>query len=187
MTELKRNTRLRAIAGRTGAGLVAMSMALVPIQKSGPSFTPVPAAGSVSIDNRCWTPKEWERGFVQLTNEARARSNEGALSLDPELSKAARVHTREMVRRDLLYHTVESDLRHRVTRWSTLGENVGVGGTVESLQDAFMNSPPHRANILYTPYRHVGVGVKEAAGRMWVTVLFESTSDPGTPLGMPHC
>lgn len=114
-------------------------------------------------------------------------ATEAELSLDPELSKVARLHTKEMIRQNLLYHTKESDLVHRVTGWSTLGENVGVGGTVDSLEQAFLASPGHRANILYTQYRNVGIGVDEALGQMWVTVLFESTNNPGTPLRMPRC
>jgi uncharacterized protein YkwD len=92
-----------------------------------------------------------------------------------------------MVRKDLLHHTSESALRRRVTNWSTLGENVGVGGTVDSLHAAFMASPAHKDNVLYTSFRHVGIGVVERNGRMWVTVIFEAQTDPGTTLNMPNC
>ncbi len=109
------------------------------------------------------------------------------MSLDPEASRAARVHTREMVRSVTLHHTASSALRNRVTRWTILGENVGVGGTVASLHSAFMNSPAHRDNILYPSYRHVGIGAFRKDGRMWVTVIFEAASDPGTTLRMPTC
>ena len=48
-----------------------------------------------------------------------------------------------------------------------------------------MQSPEHRANILYAPYRYVGIGVKvQSNGRMWVTVNFEEKRDPGTTLRM---
>ena len=135
----------------------------------------------------CWTPKPEEQQFRELMNVARSTTGAGQLQLDPELSKAARLHTREMTTRDLLYHTPDNDLTHRVTHWSVLGENVGVGGTVDSLHDAFMNSPPHRGNILYGSFRYVGIGVREEGDRMWVTVLFEASSDPGTTLPMPAC
>ena len=135
----------------------------------------------------CWTPKPEEQAFRELMNVSRGDAGVGQLQLDPELSKAARLHSREMTDRDLLYHTPDGDLTHRVTHWSVLGENVGVGGTVDSLNDAFMNSPPHRGNILYSSFRYVGIGVREENGRMWVTVLFEASSDPGTTLRMPNC
>ena len=177
--------RIAAWLGRAATAAMAMAMAFVPVPTHVPSFTPLPAAASSS--NQCWQPKEWEQGFLRKTNEARADANLGTLSMDPELSKVARLHTREMTSKDLLYHTNEHDMIHRVTGWSTLGENVGVGGTVDSLQEAFMNSPPHRHNILYPSYQHIGIGVKEDLGRMWVTVIFESHNDPGTPLRMPRC
>jgi uncharacterized protein YkwD len=45
-----------------------------------------------------------------------------------------------------------------------------------------MNSPAHRANILLSSFKHVGVGVIQANDRLWVTVTFEARSDPGSPL-----
>lgn len=138
-------------------------------------------------DNRCWTYKPTETGFARKINAARVAAGQGKLSIDPELSKVARVQTKTMVEKNLLHHTPESALRRRVLNWSSLGENVGVGGTVDTLHDAFMNSPAHRANILHAPFRHSGIGVMEVNGRMWVTVLFEATSDPHTSLAMPRC
>jgi len=64
---------------------------------------------------------------------------------------------------------------------------LGVGGSVESLHEAFMNSPAHKANIVYTPFKHVGIGTNWDDGRLWVTVIFEATTNPGTRLSMPSC
>jgi uncharacterized protein YkwD len=142
---------------------------------------------TVAAAGACWTPKPEEQAFREKMNVARSSVGHGQLQLDPELSKAARLHTREMTAQNLLYHTPDGDLTHRVTHWSVLGENVGVGGTVDSLHEAFMNSPAHEANILYSSFKYVGIGVREEGGRMWVTVLFEASSDPGTTLPMPNC
>jgi uncharacterized protein YkwD len=87
-----------------------------------------------------------------------------------------------MVNKNLLYHTPTTTLKKRVTNWRELGENVGVGSTVTTLHSAFMNSPAHKANILYSGFRYVGVGAIQADGRLWVTVIFESRADPGSPL-----
>ena len=158
----------------------------------GPS-TPSPAASarmssaSVRADSSCWTYRDAERAFAKKTNLARAAAGVGKLKLDPEVSKAARKHAREMVDRNLLYHTPSEKLRRRVTNWSTLGENVGVGGGVASLQQAFLASPAHRANILYRGFTYVGIGVIEKDGRMWVTVIFDARNNPGTRLRMPRC
>lgn len=138
-------------------------------------------------DNRCWSYKTSERGFARKINSERVLEGLGKLSLDPELSKAALKHTWEMARKNELYHTPSDTLRARVTNWTILGENVGVGGSVSSLHDAFMNSPAHADNVLYQTFKHVGIGVVKKAGRMWVTVIFEAVVDPGTTLGMPRC
>ena len=178
----------RRLVSTIFAGALLTALSVVPSNPpSAPddSFPEFVAAGS--SDNRCWNYKPSERGFTKKMNEERARTGDTKMSLDPELSKAARVHTNEMIRRNELYHTTSSDLRNRVTNWVVLGENVGVGGTVSSLHSAFMNSPAHRDNILHNAYRHVGVGVKKAGDRMWVTVIFEALTDPGTSLSMPRC
>lgn len=142
---------------------------------------------SSTSDSTCWKFKSSERAFASKIGLARKATGKNSLHLDPELSKAARVHTKEMVLRNLLYHTPSDKLRRRVTFWSILGENVGVGNTVDSLHAAFMNSPAHRENILYSAFRHVGVAVKTVDGRMWVTVIFEAKQNPGTRLRMPSC
>ena len=151
---------------------------------SGRPQLPHPATASSST---CWTYKPDERGFAQKMNEERTRLGKTKLRLDPELSKAARVHTAEMTGKELLHHTSASTLRRRVVSWRILGENVGVGAEVESLHAAFMASPAHRENILFTKYRYAGVGTAEVGGRLWVTVIFESRTNPGTPLRMPSC
>ena len=135
-----------------------------------------------SASAACYTPTRKEKKFSKKMNNARDSAGKGSLRLDPEVSKAAKVHTREMIKKDLLHHTPSDVLRRRVTNWTILGENVGVGGTVDSLHKAFMNSTAHRANILLSDFRHVGVGAIKKDGRLWVTVIFEARSDPGSPL-----
>jgi uncharacterized protein YkwD len=145
---------------------------------------PMPTA---LADSRCYKYRDAERAFVRKMNRARGNAGKVRLSLDPEAGKVARRHAAEMAGKNLLHHTPSTTLKWRVTRWSVLGENVGVGSTVSSLHKAFMNSPAHKANILYSSFRHVGVGTVRKNGRLWVTVVFESSQDPGTRLRMPKC
>lgn len=175
--------RLGHLLLKAAALTVVLALATTVSDRSRRPSTPVATAP----DNRCWTYKPTEKGFARRINDARLRTGQRKLSIDPELSKVARVHTRDMVNKNLLHHTTETDLRQRVNNWNTLGENVGVGAAVDSLHVAFMNSPAHRHNVLYPSFRHSGVGVIKANGRMWVTVLFEASNDPGTSLRMPRC
>lgn len=174
----------RGRVARYASAFIGLALMSFPFPTSQNLDAVFPIAGTT--DNRCWDYKDSERGFARRINAERAQRGERWLSLDPELSKSARKHTREMVDRNLLYHTTSTDLRRRVSGWVSLGENVGVGGTVDSLHRAFMNSPGHRHNILYPSFAHVGIGVIQR-DRMWVTVLFSSGGDPGTTLRMPRC
>ena len=136
---------------------------------------------------RCLEHKAQERGFFRKINAERRQAGRNELRLDKQLTKVARKHTREMTAENLLHHTTETNMRRRITNWMLLGENVGVGGTVDSLHVAFMNSPSHRANVMHGTFRHVGIGTRHEHGRLWVTVVFEAQSDPGTTLPMPNC
>ncbi|HWL65643.1 MAG TPA: CAP domain-containing protein [Actinomycetota bacterium] len=137
---------------------------------------------ATSANAACYKPTRAERSFVRKMNKARDAAGKAPLSLDREVSKVSKVHTKEMSNEDSLFHTSTSVLSKRVTNWILLGENVGVGGSVSSLHQAFMNSPAHKANILLGSFKYVGVGVIKTDDRMWVTVTFEAKSDPGSPL-----
>jgi hypothetical protein len=56
--------------------------------------------------------------------------------------------------------------------WIKIGENVGRGPSVSSLDAAFMASAGHRQNIL-DDFTYVGIGVRRSStGLIWVTVRF---------------
>jgi uncharacterized protein YkwD len=150
------------------------------------ALLPATNAGASSSWN-CYRYSRTERAFAKKTNEARAAHGLSRVYLDPQLSKTATKHNSKMVSQHLLYHTTNSQFYSWVTHWSMLGENVGEGGNVSSLQSAFMHSPEHRANILERKYKYIGIGVKKKNGLMWVTVQFESSNDPGTTLTPPSC
>jgi uncharacterized protein YkwD len=168
------NAVKRAVIGITTAALFA-------------GFAPAVTATAQTSGDACWEVKGAERGFAKRINTVRDVARRGTLRLDPELSRAARLHSREMVKQDKLYHTPNEKLTKRVTNWTVLGENVGVGSAVQELHDAFMASPAHADNVLYDSFRHMGVGVVKNDGRMWVTVIFEAQTNPGTTLRMPNC
>ena len=150
------------------------------------ALTPT-TAGAATNGNRCWEYKSWERSFATKINRARSSRNRTKLRLDPELSKVARAHTHAMARKQDLFHSSSANLRNRITNWTMLGENVGYGGDVQSLHRAFMDSPAHRANVLNGSFVHVGVGVVNKNGVMYVTMVYEARTDPGTTLSMPRC
>jgi uncharacterized protein YkwD len=147
----------------------------------------VAQADATRSSGDCYRFKDSERAFARKINATRSSRDKGKLRLDPELSRVARQHSREMVKKGLLFHQTSSQFAQRITNWTMIAENVGYGSDVGELHRAFMDSPLHAANILNSSYRFVGTGVVTDGNRMWVTVIFEARSDPGTSLQMPRC
>lgn len=145
------------------------------------------AAPTSAGSGACYKFSDSEKAFARKMNNARHQAGKGGMKLDPELSKVATKQASNMAASQTLYHTPRAKLSKRVTRWRTLGENVGYGSSVSQLHSMFMASPVHKANILNSGYRFVGVGVAKAGGYLWVTVVFEGKRNPGTTLPMPSC
>ena len=164
---------------RTYRHFVAVTALAAMMAMLGPLGSGTAAAGS------CWSWNAAEKKLARTTNEARTRRGKPKLRLDPELSKAAKVHTNLMARTGVLQHTASDTLAYRVTNWTILGENVGYGSGVREVQRAFMDSTAHRENILNRRFRHVGIGIRTEGDTMWITVLFSGRENPGTRLDMP--
>jgi uncharacterized protein YkwD len=84
----------------------------------------------------------------------------------------ANEHSRQMADAGRIFHTASLGSRLTFVSWSVAGENVGAGGSMRGLFDAFMRSDAHRANILGRGYRRVGVGLYTQDGFLWVTMIF---------------
>jgi uncharacterized protein YkwD len=138
-----------------------------------------------AVGGTCWNYRAADKQMAQKINKSRSKHGKQRLSLDPHLSKVARNHTRAMAGSGTLVHS--SNLGGKVTRWKSLGENIGYGGGVKQLHKLFMQSDEHRANILNGTYKYVGVGTVRKNGYTWTTVVFESKKNPGTTLKMPNC
>ena len=93
---------------------------------------------------------------------------------EEKLGKYAKAHSRAMANDGYIYHSTGDQLRRALDGydWELGGENVGVGGSLESLEDAFMASELHRQNILRRVYDHAAVGIVRADDQIWITVIF---------------
>lgn len=113
-----------------------------------------------------------ERAMRTLINRSRDAAGVRRLQFRTRLIRNARTHSQRMARAGSIFHNSSLGSQLDYTGWHVLGENVGVGATMRSLHNAFMNSPPHRANNLDSEYTEIGVGVVWARGRAWITVVF---------------
>jgi hypothetical protein len=96
------------------------------------------------------------------------------LSVDPDVANQAQAWSGGMALYGTLAHdrSFGAELATADPSFRSGGENVGVGPSPGSVEQAFMASPPHRANILGS-YSHMGVGVAiDGSGRVWVTERF---------------
>jgi len=125
-----------------------------------------------------------ENSFLSAINSSRSSAGLGPVKMDGGLQAHARRHTADMIAAGKIYHSSSGELQAAAgSGWSKLGENVGRGGSVSSLHQAFMNSSGHRANIL-GDYNYVGIGTDTASGVLYVTVVFMkkgSTAPAPTP------
>ncbi len=111
-----------------------------------------------------------ESSFLAKMNAERSGRGLAPVEMYWDLVDDARAHSRRMADTNDLHHN--PNLAAVTSGWITLGENVGVGPTVDSLHAAFMESAGHRANIL-GDFNYVGVGVvAESDTKLWVTVVF---------------
>jgi len=123
-----------------------------------------------------------ESGFLSKINAERSSRGLNTLAIDGGLRSHARTHTAEMIANNDLYHSSSAELQAAAgSGWSAIAENVGRGGTVDSLHSAFMKSSGHKANIL-GDYNYVGIGTDTAPdGRLYVTVVFMKKGSTSSP------
>ncbi|MEX1178096.1 MAG: S-layer homology domain-containing protein [Nitriliruptor sp.] len=130
----------------------------------------VPAADAATV------APDLESQLMALTNRERAARGLPALQTSLQMTRVARDWSQTMADEQRLYH--RPDLKSVASgNWTRIGENVGVGPSIERIHQAFMDSPGHKANVL-GDWKYVGIGVIEHDGRLWLTLNFlQGTGD----------
>jgi len=103
--------------------------------------------------------------MLQAMNDARHAHGLAPLRIDQRLQRAARSHSRAMLRTDRFAHgAFAARIRRAGVRARRVGENlawaVGALAQAQSIVNAWLTSPEHRANLLRPGYRTVGVGIR---------------------------
>lgn len=103
-------------------------------------------------------------------NADRTSNRLRSLPNHPELDAKAQAWAEKLARDNKLSHSkVQSGAP---SCWTALGENVGYGPSVSSIEDAYMRSPDHRANILNGRWDYVGVGHATRGNRIFTVQVF---------------
>lgn len=126
---------------------------------------------------------DFEQQVVELVNDERNRQNPPLppLKRNTDLDYAARYHARDMAEDGYFKHdsydgsTVVCTWSTRIgkfySNWNSLAENIAAGYvTPADVMRGWMNSSGHRANILSSSNREIGVGYWTGGsyGRYWV-------------------
>lgn len=133
------------------------------------SLTINPSSGeSVALpykyDNPTIRP-DLEMQMLEMVNKERTSRGLNALKPDPEMTRVARAHSRDMFVRGYFAH-VNPDGKDPFDRMKSAkvsfmhaGENLALANTLQIAHTNLMNSPGHRANILRPGFGRLGIGV----------------------------
>ncbi|NTV71560.1 MAG: PEP-CTERM sorting domain-containing protein [Azonexaceae bacterium] len=132
---------------------------------------------------------EFESRVLELVNVERSFAGLSALSFDVRLQAAAEAHSLDMATHSNCFTHDSCDGTAWVTRMrgyyptGGIGENIAAGYlTPEEVVTGWMNSPGHKANILNSSFKGIGVGYVYEAGSKYATYW---TQDFGTLAAAP--
>ncbi|MFC7787119.1 SafA/ExsA family spore coat assembly protein [Rossellomorea sp. GCM10028870] len=128
--------------------------------------------GSITIESQ----------VIDLTNQERQKNGLSVLQLDWQLSRVDRYKSRNM--RDIGYFSHRSPtygspfdmMKSFNVSYIKAAENIAAGQTSpRQVVREWMESPPHRKNILTGSYTHIGVGYAEGGtyGTYWTQMFIE--------------
>ena len=156
---LRRGRALRAIAPLAAVSALALS-------------APAPAsAGTCSganADPATTNLKVVKRATLCLLNQQRRNHGLKKLKHNGRLSLASQRHSNDMARRNYFAHgnfvgRIKASRYLQGSGSWNVGENIAWGSgqlaTPKEIVKAWMNSPPHRHNILHGKFREIGIGV----------------------------
>lgn len=128
--------------------------------------TPPERLASVGVTS----PTPGELAVVRVMNSFRATNGVPPLRVGRVLTRAARSHSADMLRRGYFEHgPFVQRLRRFGVRAPYVGENLASGTTplsAAAIVQMWIASPPHRQNLLDRGFRRVGVGAAGSSTRL---------------------
>jgi hypothetical protein len=119
-----------------------------------------------------------EQQVMDLANADRAQQGLAPLKWDPALAQAAVEHAQLMAQQPALSHQYpgEADLVARAgaagVHFRSIAENVALAPSPQALEKEWMNSAPHRANLLNPTMNVIGVGLVKRGGNYYAVEDF---------------
>lgn len=139
---------------------------------------PAPTTGMPGGDEDLIGDADAEAEVLRLTNDARSKEGLMPLSADPDLTRAARYHAKDMEEDNYFSHDTQDrqngelsfvcDAFTRMQKFDSNpnAENIAKDqASAQEVMAAWLNSPGHRSNILSPTAKRLGVG---KVGGTWV-------------------
>jgi uncharacterized protein YkwD len=179
---LRNSTRESVIANRLAIVTERIETTLTPIfdeaiRHTLNMLTVPPSAESdetVQLPYKVSNPEprpDLEAEMLTLLNQERAKAGLQPLAPDPEMREVARRHSVDMFQRGYFAHVTPEGrspfdrMREAGVQFRTAGENLALAPTLTISHNGLMNSPGHRANILYKDFGRVGIGIMDGGLR----------------------
>ena len=155
---------MRTLAKRIGDGAARRAAPLRLVLGAVAAFTGAGTADAADAAGVKLTNEE--QSFVQAVNVTRARHALPPLRLAATLTRAARAHSVDMIRRRYFAH---GDFRSRLWRFGVrtgrvgedLGWSIDDGAATQRVVAMWLASPKHRYVLLLPAFRRIGVGVAD--------------------------
>ncbi len=120
-----------------------------------------------------------EKEVARLVNLERQKAGLAPLTFSEEISKVARLKSQDMADKNYFSHTSPTYgdpfqmMRSFGIKFGYAGENIAKGyRSPEAVMNGWMNSSGHRANILNSNFKKIGVGYIQANGTTYWTQMF---------------
>jgi uncharacterized protein YkwD len=108
-----------------------------------------------------------ENSAISMVNTTRRAGFRADLSTNVSLTLTAQSWSAQLAKDGKLSHRASLSVG-APAGWKKLGENVGTGGSVTVIHNAFVASAPHLANIMDSAFNNLGIGVTvDGNGRRW--------------------
>ena len=112
----------------------------------------------------------YENQVLNLVNQERLKAGVAPLEMDNELFDAAKIRSKEI--KTYFSHTRPDGSSCFSISPKLMGENIAWGQrTPKEVMKTWMNSPPHRSNILDPSFKSMGVGYFKKGSSYWVQLF----------------
>ena len=119
--------------------------------------------------------------LFNAANRDRAAAGLSPLKWDEALASAARQHAVRMAKANTISHqfpgepALQDRARHAGAHFSLVAENVAEGPSVAGLHTQWMNSAPHRANLLDPQLTAISISVVQRGNTFFAVQDFSGT------------